>query len=74
MVVQHNISAMNASKNLAFTSTQQKKAAEKLSSGFRFNRAGDDAAGLVQSDKKRSEFQQFGARLLNQYEKLSNIQ
>ena len=74
MVVQHNISAMNASKNLAFTSTQQKKAAEKLSSGYRINRAGDDAAGLVKSEKKRSEIKQIGAGILNQQEKISNIQ
>lgn len=74
MVVQHNISAMNASKNLAFTSTQQKKAAEKLSSGYRINRAGDDAAGLVKSEAKRSEIKKIGSTILNQQETIAKIQ
>ena len=46
MVVQHNMQAMNANRQLGVTSGAQAKSAEKLSSGYRINRAGDDAAGL----------------------------
>ena len=45
MVVQHNMQAMNANRQLGVTSSGQAKSAEKLSSGYRINRAGDDAAG-----------------------------
>ncbi len=74
MVVQHNMAAMNASRNLTVTTASQKKSAEKLSSGYRINRAADDAAGLVKSESKRSEIRQIGSSILNQQEKISNIQ
>ena len=46
MVVQHNMSAMNANRNLGVTTGMQAKSSEKLSSGYKINRAADDAAGL----------------------------
>ena len=55
MVVQHNMQAMNANRQLGVTSGAQAKSAEKLSSGYRINRAGDDAAGLKISEKMRSQ-------------------
>ena len=53
--VQNNIAAMNAYRNLSVTDSQMSKSLEKLSSGFRINRAGDDAAGLVISENLRSQ-------------------
>ena len=47
MVVQHNLTAMNANRQLGITTGAQAKSSEKLSSGYRINRAGDDAAGLT---------------------------
>ena len=46
MVVQHNLTAMNSNRMLGITSKSQAKATEKLSSGYKINRAADDAAGL----------------------------
>ena len=53
MVVQHNMSAMNANRMLSGVSSAQSKSTEKLSSGYRINRAADDAAGLSISEKMR---------------------
>jgi flagellin len=53
--INQNIAAFNSYRNLSVTSTQQAKSLEKLSSGFRINRAGDDAAGLTKSEGLRSE-------------------
>ena len=55
MVVQHNLSAMNTNRQLGITTSAQSKSTEKLSSGYRINRAGDDAAGLTISEKMRSQ-------------------
>lgn len=55
MVVQHNMQAMNANRQLSVTTSAQSKSTEKLSSGYRINRAGDDAAGLKISEKMRSQ-------------------
>ena len=55
MVVQHNMSAMNANRMLSGVSSAQAKSTEKLSSGYRINRAADDAAGLSISEKMRSQ-------------------
>ncbi len=55
MVVQHNLTAMNANRQLGITTSAQAKSSEKLSSGYRINRAGDDAAGLSISEKMRSQ-------------------
>lgn len=55
MVVQHNLTAMNTNRQLGLTTTAQAKSTEKLSSGYKVNRAGDDAAGLTISEKMRSQ-------------------
>ena len=55
MVVQHNMQAMNANRQLGVTTDSQKKVTEKLSSGYKVNRAADDAAGLTISEKMRSQ-------------------
>lgn len=55
MVVQHNLTAMNANRQLALTQSGQSKSTERLSSGYRINRAADDAAGLTISEKMRSQ-------------------
>ena len=55
MVVQHNLQAMNANRQLKVSTNNQAKSTERLSSGFRINRAGDDAAGLSISEKMRSQ-------------------
>ncbi len=55
MVIQHNMQAMNANRNLGSVVTSQAKSTEKLSSGYRINRAADDAAGLSISEKMRAQ-------------------
>ena len=55
MRIQHNIMAMNANRQLGINNSSVAKSLEKLSSGFRINRAGDDAAGLAISEKMRAE-------------------
>jgi len=55
MVVQHNIQSMNANRNLGIVGTNLSKASEKLASGYRINRAADDAAGLAISEKMRAQ-------------------
>jgi flagellin len=55
MVVQHNLTAMNSNRMLGITTGQQAKSSEKLSSGYKINRAADDAAGLTISEKMRSQ-------------------
>ncbi len=54
MVVQHNMQAMNANRMLNITTGAQSKSTEKLSSGYRINRAADDAAGLTISEKNEN--------------------
>ena len=55
MVVQHNLTAMNANRQLSGVTNAQAKSTEKLSPGYRINRAADDAAGLTISEKMRSQ-------------------
>ena len=55
MIIQHNMQAMNANRMLGTVVTGQSKSTEKLSSGYRINRAADDAAGLSISEKMRSQ-------------------
>ena len=55
MVVQHNLMAMNSNRMLGVTSKSQAKSTEKLSSGYKINRAADDAAGLAISEKMRAQ-------------------
>lgn len=55
MIINHNISSINAFKNISATDNKLSKSIEKLSSGLRINKAGDDAAGLAISEKMRSQ-------------------
>ena len=55
MIVQHNMSALNTNRQLGITNTNLAKSTEKLSSGYRVNRAADDAAGLSISEKMRGQ-------------------
>ena len=55
MRIQHNISSMNANRQLGISAGRLSKSTEKLSSGYRINRAADDAAGLAISEKLRSQ-------------------
>ena len=55
MVVQHNLTAMNSNRMLGLTTNSQAKATEKLASGYKINRAADDAAGLAISEKMRRQ-------------------
>ena len=54
-IVAHNLAAMNAQRTFKLNKEDQKKSTEKLSSGYRINRAADDAAGLAISEKMRSK-------------------
>ena len=74
MVVQHNLTAMNANRQLGITSGAQAKSAEKLSSGYRINRAGDDAAGLKISEKMRSQIRGLNKASDNASDGVSLIQ
>ena len=58
MVVQHNMQAMNANRQLGIATGSLSKSTEKLSSGYRINRAADDAAGLAISEKMRSQIRE----------------
>ena len=55
MIVQHNMTALNANRQLGITNTNLSRSTEKLSSGYRINRASDDAAGLSISEKMRGQ-------------------
>jgi flagellin len=57
MIINHNMSAINANRALKFTSVDVEKGMEKLSSGLRINKAGDDASGLAVSEKMRTQIQ-----------------
>ena len=74
MVVQHNLTAMNANRQLGITTGQQAKSSEKLSSGYRINRAGDDAAGLTISEKMRSQIKGLDKASTNAEDGISLIQ
>ena len=74
MVVQHNMSAMNANRNLGITTGLQAKSSEKLSSGYRINRAADDAAGLSISEKMRSQIRGLNKASDNAQDGISLIQ
>ena len=74
MVVQHNLTAMNANRQLGITSSAQAKSSEKLSSGYRINRAGDDAAGLKISEKMRSQIRGLNKASSNAQDGVSLIQ
>ena len=74
MVVQHNLSAMNTNRQLGITTAGQAKSTEKLSSGYRINRAGDDAAGLTISEKMRSQIRGLNKASTNAEDGISLIQ
>ena len=74
MVVQHNLTAMNTNRQLGLTVNSQAKATEKLSSGYRINRAGDDAAGLTISEKMRSQVRGLNKASSNAQDGISLIQ
>ena len=74
MVVQHNLTAMNANRQLGITTGQQAKSSEKLSSGYRVNRAADDAAGLTISEKMRSQIRGLNKASDNAQDGISLIQ
>ena len=74
MIVQHNLQAMNANRNLGITTGLQQKSTEKLSSGYRINRAGDDAAGLTISEKMRSQIRGLNQASDNAADGISLIQ
>ncbi|MDD3239363.1 MAG: flagellin [Lachnospira sp.] len=74
MVVQHNLSAMNTNRQLSGTTNAQSKSTEKLSSGYKINRAGDDAAGLSISEKMRSQLKGLNKASANAQDGISLIQ
>ncbi|WP_107942116.1 flagellin [Metasolibacillus fluoroglycofenilyticus] len=74
MRIQHNISALNTHRNLAFNNTQASKNLEKLSSGYKINRAGDDAAGLAISEKMRGQIRGLDMATKNANDSISLIQ
>ena len=74
MVVQHNMQAMNASRVLNVTANQQTKSTEKLSSGYKINRAADDAAGLAISEKMRRQIRGLTQASANAQDGISCVQ
>ncbi|MFJ8514660.1 flagellin Hag [Lysinibacillus xylanilyticus] len=74
MRIQHNISALNTHRNLSFNNTQASKNLEKLSSGYKINRAGDDAAGLAISEKMRGQIRGLDMASKNAQDGISLIQ
>ena len=74
MVVQHNLQAMNANRMLNITTGSQSKSAEKLSSGYRINRAADDAAGLSISEKMRKQIRGLDQASTNAEDGVSSVQ
>ncbi|WP_040328483.1 flagellin [Clostridium ihumii] len=74
MIINHNMNAMNAHRNMVGNTTQAGKSMEKLSSGLRINRAGDDAAGLSISEKMRAQIRGLDQASRNSQDGISMIQ
>lgn len=74
MVVQHNMNAINSYNKLNANVAGMKKSSEKLSSGYRINRAGDDAAGLAVSEKMRSQIKGLNQAIRNSQDGINMIQ
>ena len=74
MIINHNLNAMNAHRNMGINNTNSGKAMEKLSSGLRINRAGDDAAGLAISEKMRGQIRGLDQASRNSQDGISLIQ
>ncbi len=74
MVIQHNLSAMNAERMLGLNRKLQAKSTEKLSSGYKINRAADDASGLAVSEKMRKQIRGLGQAVQNAQDGISMVQ
>ena len=74
MVVQHNLTAMNSNRMLGITTSSQSKLTEQLSSGYKINRAADDAAGLTISEKMRSQIRGLTQASANAQDGVSCVQ
>ena len=74
MVVQHNLQAMNSNRMLGITTSAQGKTTEKLSSGYKINRAADDAAGLSISEKMRKQIRGLDQASNNAQDGVSAVQ
>ncbi|MCQ2523002.1 MAG: flagellin [Lachnospiraceae bacterium] len=74
MVVQHNLMAMNSNRMLGVTAATQAKSTEKLSSGYKINRAADDAAGLAISEKMRRQVRGLTQASANAQDGISAVQ
>ena len=74
MIVQHNLKAMNTNRQLGISTNALSKSTEKLSSGYRINRAADDAAGLAISEKMRSQIRGLNQASSNSQDGISMIQ
>jgi flagellin len=72
--IQHNVEALNAHRQLQSTSDKLSKAMERLSSGYRINRAADDAAGLAISEKMRGQIRGLGQAQRNLQDAVSMVQ
>jgi len=74
MVVQHNLTAMNSNRLLGLTTASQAKSTEKLSSGYKINRAADDASGLAISEKMRKQIRGLTQASANAEDGISAVQ
>lgn len=74
MIINHNMNALNAHRNMGINNTSAGKSMEKLSSGLRINRAGDDAAGLSISEKMRGQIRGLDQASRNSQDGISMIQ
>ncbi|MCP1310455.1 flagellin N-terminal helical domain-containing protein [Paenibacillus tyrfis] len=74
MIINHNLNAMNAHRNMTMNNISQGKSSEKLSSGYRINRAADDAAGLSISEKMRTQIRGLNQAGANAQDGVSLVQ
>ena len=74
MIINHNMQSINAHRQMSINTGQQAKSTEKLSSGLRINRAGDDAAGLAISEKMRGQIRGLDQATRNSQDAISMIQ
>jgi flagellin len=74
MIINTNVAAINANRNLSYNNTQMSKTMEKLSSGYRINRAADDAAGLAISEKMRFQINGLNQAQRNAQDGISLLQ
>src|SRR5665648_809171 len=74
MIINHNLGAMNANRNMGINAGNASKSMEKLSSGLRINKAGDDAAGLAISEKMRGQIRGLDQASSNSQDAISLLQ